>query len=79
VFFGRLKAKKTHNVAVVATARRLVTIAWQLLSDNEPYRYTQPTAPKLSRLVRAVNDVVKQIRRSIPGQGVSGKVACCRR
>jgi transposase len=52
VFFRRLKAKKNHNVAVVATARKLVTIAWQMLMRNEPYRYAQPlpTAQKLSRL-----------------------------
>lgn len=52
VFFRRLKGRKTHNVAVVACARKLVTIAWQMLTRNEPYRYAQPqsTAQKLSRL-----------------------------
>ena len=52
VFFRRLKGRKTHNVAVVACARKLVTIAWHMLTRNEPYRYAQPqsTAQKLSRL-----------------------------
>jgi transposase len=35
--------KKNRNVAVVATARRLVVIACQLLRRNEPYRNALPT------------------------------------
>jgi hypothetical protein len=52
VFFRRLATKKNRNVAVVATARKLVVIAWQMLKNNEPYRYAQPKATegKLSRL-----------------------------
>jgi hypothetical protein len=52
VFFRRLVKKKNHNVAVVACARKLVVIAWHMLTQNEPYRYAQPrpTEAKLSRL-----------------------------
>lgn len=52
VFFRRLAKKKNHNVAVVATARKLVVIAWHMLTKNEPYRYAQPrpTQIKLARL-----------------------------
>jgi hypothetical protein len=52
VFFRRLVKKKNRNVAVVATARKLITIAWHMLKNNEPYRYAQPrtTETKLSRL-----------------------------
>ena len=52
VFFRRIAKKKNRNVAVVATARKLVTIAWQMLRHNEPYRYALPktTEAKLSRL-----------------------------
>jgi transposase len=52
VFFRRLAKKKNYNVAVVATARKLVVIAWHMLTRNEPYRYAQPqsTATKLARL-----------------------------
>jgi hypothetical protein len=56
VFFRRLAKKKNRNVAVVATARKLVCIAWHMLKKNEPYRYAQPqsTQTKLLRLrVRA--------------------------
>jgi transposase len=41
-FFRRLKKRKTRNVAIVATARKLVTIAYLMLKNNEPYRYAQP-------------------------------------
>ncbi|AGP35335.1 IS110 family transposase [Sorangium cellulosum] len=52
VFFRRLAKKKNRNVAVVATARKLVTIAWHMLKNNEPYRYAIPrsTETKLSRM-----------------------------
>jgi transposase len=52
VFFRRIARKKNRNVAVVATARKLVTIAWRMLVHNEPYRYAQPqtVAAKFDRL-----------------------------
>lgn len=52
VFFRRLKAKKNHNVAVVATARKLVVIAHLMLKHKEPYRYALPetTRGKLADL-----------------------------
>jgi transposase len=52
VFFRRLAKRKNRNVAVVATARKLITIAWHMLINNEPYRYAQPKTveAKLSRL-----------------------------
>lgn len=52
VFFRRLARKKNRNVAVVATARKLVAIAWHMLKNNEPYRYAVPrsTETKLSKL-----------------------------
>ncbi|HSE95426.1 MAG TPA: IS110 family transposase [Methylomirabilota bacterium] len=52
VFFRRLARKKNRNVAVVATARKLVVIAWHMLRADEPYRYADPrvTQHKLARL-----------------------------
>lgn len=52
VFFRRLAKKKNRNIAVVATARKLVVIAWHMLKKNEPYRYAQPkaTEAKLAKL-----------------------------
>jgi transposase len=51
VFFRRVKQRKTHNVAVVATARKLVVIAWHMLKKQEPYRYALP-APTEAKLAR---------------------------
>ena len=51
-FFRRLLKRKNRNVAIVATARKLVVIAWQMLVNKEPYRYAQPSATqtKFARL-----------------------------
>lgn len=55
-FFRKLERRKNRNIAVVATARKLVTIAWHMLTNKEPYRYAVPrtTDEKLAGLrVRA--------------------------
>jgi transposase len=51
-FYRKLRKKKNHNITVVAVARKLVTYAWHMLTNNEPYRYAQPrcTEKKLARL-----------------------------
>jgi transposase len=51
-FFRRIKKRKCHNVAVVATARKMAMIAWHMLKSNEPYRYSPPrsTETKLAGL-----------------------------
>lgn len=41
-FFRRLQRRKGRNIAVVATARKMVTIAWLMLRHNESYRYSLP-------------------------------------
>ncbi|AUX47555.1 uncharacterized protein SOCE26_099710 [Sorangium cellulosum] len=58
-FFRRLTKRKNRNVAVVATARKLVTIAYHMLKNNEPYRYAVPrsTDTKLARMrVKATSE-----------------------
>lgn len=52
VFFRRIARKKNRNVAVVATAHKLVLIAWHMLRNNEPYRYANPSTmqAKFARL-----------------------------
>ncbi len=51
-FFRRLLRKKNRNVAVVAVARKLAAIGWQLVMTDQPYRYAMPysTEMKLARL-----------------------------
>jgi transposase len=50
--YHRIKRKRGHNVAVVALARKLVVLAWHILSNQEPYRYAPVarTRQKLRRL-----------------------------
>ncbi len=68
-FFRKLSKRKKYNVALVAVARKMVVIAWQMLTHNEPYRYATPqrTGLKLARLrVKATG----QRRRSGATKGV---------
>lgn len=41
-FFRRLTKRKNRSVAITALARKLVTIAYLMLKNNEPYRYANP-------------------------------------
>jgi transposase len=41
-FFRRLAKRKNRQVAIIAVARKLVTIAYSMLKNNEPYRYAKP-------------------------------------
>jgi hypothetical protein len=41
-FFRRLARRKNRNVAIMAVARKLVTVAFLMLKHNEPYRYARP-------------------------------------
>ena len=46
-FFRKLERRKNRNVAVVATARKMVTIAWHMLMNKEPYRYAVPQSTEI--------------------------------
>lgn len=41
-FYVRLRAKKCHNKAIVATARKMLHFVWHMLMRGEPYRYAAP-------------------------------------
>jgi transposase len=51
-FFLRIKARKGQNVAAVATARKIATLIWTLLTKEEPYRWARPAfvAMKMRKL-----------------------------
>jgi hypothetical protein len=42
-FAERIKAKRGANVATVAVARKLVVIAWHMLSHRQDYAFTRPS------------------------------------
>lgn len=51
-FFLRIKDRKGHNVAAVATARKIAGLIWQLLTKEAPYRWARPAfvAMKMRKL-----------------------------
>jgi transposase len=51
-FYSRVRARRGHQVAIVATARKLACLFWCLLTRGEDYAYGQPSlaAKKLRRL-----------------------------
>lgn len=65
-FFQRLKRRKNHNVAVVATARKLAVIAWRLLTTGEPYRYAQPKSTETKLAGMRVTATGEKRRRGSP-------------
>lgn len=71
VFFRRLAKRKNRNLAVVAVARKLVVIAWHMLTKNEPYRYAQPL-PTETKLQRLRVQATGQKRKSGPKAGGGG-------
>ena len=51
-FYERIRARRGHQVAIVAASRKLACLFWCLLSREEDYAYAQPslTRKKLRRL-----------------------------
>ena len=51
-FYERLRSRRGHQIAVVASARKLACLFWCLLTREEQYAHQQPslTAKKLRRL-----------------------------
>jgi transposase len=39
--YFKIKNKKGHNIAVTALARKLITVVWHMLKNQEPYRYAR--------------------------------------
>jgi transposase len=51
-FYQRIRARRGHSVAIVASARKLASLFWCLLTREQDYAYQQPslTRKKLRRL-----------------------------
>ncbi len=51
-FYQRVRARRGHQIAIVASARKLACLFWCMLTRGEDYAYGQPslTAKKLRRL-----------------------------
>jgi transposase len=84
-FYERVRARRGHQVAVVATARKLACLFWCLLSREQDYAYAQPslTKKKLRRLeltagapkskvkpgIWAANKAMREAERELAEQG----------
>ena len=42
-FFIRVRAKRGHQIAAVAVARKLAVLCWHMLTKNEDYRWARPS------------------------------------
>ena len=51
-FYARVKARRGHSIAIVASARKLACLFWCLLTRGEDYAFAQPslTKKKMRRL-----------------------------
>jgi transposase len=75
-FYRRVGARRGHQVAIVATARKLACLFWCLLSREEDYAYAQPSltrkgAPKGKAApgLWAANKAMRSAERELARQG----------
>jgi transposase len=56
VFWQRTAARRGANIATIAVARKLVVLAWHLLTKREDYAFKRPAAlaEKLRSLVTSL-------------------------
>lgn len=62
-FFVRIKVKKGYMEAVVATARKLAVIIWNMLSKKEQYRPTEDKAYTEKLKVQAIKNIQRKLKR----------------
>ncbi len=83
-FYQRVRARRGHQVAIVAAARKLACLFWFLLTRGEDYAYAQPslTKKKLRRLeiaggapkyqgrsnIWSTNDAMREAERALAEQ-----------
>ena len=84
-FYERIRARRGHQVAIVAAARKLACLFWCLLTRQQDYAYAQPslTKKKIRRLelaagaerrkvkpgIWAANTAMRQAERELAHQG----------
>ena len=44
-FGERIRARRGAQIAAVAVARKIATIAWHMLSKDQDYAFARPTSP----------------------------------
>lgn len=66
-FYARIKARRGHQIAIVAAARKLACLFWCLLTRGEDYAFAQPslTKKKMRRLELLAGAPKRQGGRSV--------------
>jgi transposase len=93
-FYQRIRARRGHQVAIVAAARKLACLFWCMLTRQQDYAYQQPslTRKKLRRLeltagapkgaggtgVWATNDALRRAERDLARQAEAAYVRTVR-
>jgi transposase len=80
-FYNRIKKKKNHNVAKVATARKLAELCWILLTRNQEFIYAKPrntdekrtAIRKLARSKASLKTVRKPTNTILYGSNLRGR------
>ena len=76
-FYSRVKARRGHQVAIVAAARKLACLFWCLLTREEDYAFAQPslTKKKMRRLELQAGAPKMQGGRSVWSNNVAMRAA----
>ena len=66
-FYQRIRARRGHSIAIVASARKLACLFWCLLTRGEDYAFAQPslTKKKMRRLELAAGAPRRQGGRDV--------------
>ena len=67
-FYQRIRVRRGAQIAIVAVARKLATLCWQLLTTQQDYAYQRPSL--VARKLRALElraDAPRAIRSCAPG------------
>jgi transposase len=67
-FYQRVRARRGHPIAIVATARKMAKLFWHLLVNEQDYAYTLPTP--LAKKIRTIELKAGHERRRPSGQRV---------
>jgi transposase len=76
-FWQRIAARRGANIATIAVARKLVVLAWQLLTKREDYAFKRPAA--LAEKIRTLELTAGAERRQGRRQGARVRVSAERR
>ncbi|MDB5577644.1 MAG: hypothetical protein JWR80_2820 [Bradyrhizobium sp.] len=66
-FFVRIRAKRGHEVAAVAVARKLTVLCWHLLTKETDYRWARPALVVTKRRAMELQSGQPQKKGSKPG------------